>query len=86
MITAVIQSDDSEDDILVNKKQPHRVKRRCPLPGCESKAPFVRLANHIRNFHNIKSQEERRKWLYEAKGNVRLQLYAYLYLSPFANI
>ena len=68
--TVTIQSDDSDDDVMI-KRKPNRVKRSCPLPGCESKAPFVRLANHIRNFHNITSGEERRKWLQRAKQNVR---------------
>lgn len=78
LITAVILSDDSEGDITetIDKKQPYRIKRQCPLPGCESKAPYVKLANHIRNYHNITSAEERRKWLYKARKNVRLDIHS----------
>ena len=69
-LTVIAQSDDSDNDVMI-KKLPNRVRRSCPLPGCESKAPFVRLANHIRNFHNITSGEERRKWLQRARQHVR---------------
>ena len=74
MITDVMQCNGSEEDmpcIHMTKQQPNRVKRHCPLPGCESKAPFVRLANHIHSYHKITSREERRMWLNKARQNVR---------------
>lgn len=51
--------------------RPKRIKRPCPLPGCQSKRSFVRLANHIRDFHKIKDIAERKMWLAKAKRNVR---------------
>ena len=73
MIIDLEKSDESEVDMAfrIEKRQPNRVKRRCPLPGCESRPPFARLAKHIHNYHKIKSCEERRKWLKRARQNVR---------------
>ena len=52
-------------------QQPKRQRPQCPIPGCKTKRFFARLANHIRNYHNIRSVGERRKWLAKAKENVR---------------
>lgn len=53
-----------------HQKEYKRIKRMCPLPGCESKGSFVRLADHIHYYHKIWDALERRKWLCKAKKNV----------------
>ena len=64
-------SSDSDDEMYtlsaMHNIQPQRYKRRCPLPGCEKRRSLTRLSNHIREYHKIKSGEERRKWLTKAK-------------------
>lgn len=58
----------------MHNNQTKRVKRRCPLPGCEKRPPLVRLSNHIRQYHQINSGTERQKWLVKAKVSVSILL------------
>ena len=67
----------SEDDMCMSSgmydtQQQRRIKRKCPLPGCERRPPLARLSNYIREYHKIESEHERQKWLAKAKTNVSI--------------
>ena len=46
---------------------PKRVARKCPIPGCKTIRPLVKLADHIRVIHPEYDETQRHLWLQKAR-------------------
>ena len=46
---------------------PKRVPRKCPIPGCKTTQPLMKLADHIRLLHPEYNQTQRHIWLQKAR-------------------